>query len=83
MKEWSTLRQICFAAMLLSIGTLIGINLRDSKPTKYYPIEVETYWHVGDHEGYVPMECDSVKGDTIYKDGLVIIEKNLTYIKFK
>jgi len=83
MKEWSRLRQICILVVAICFGALLGINFPDSKPTKHYPIEVETYWHVGNHEGYVPMECDSVKGDTIYKDGLIIVEKNLIYIKFK
>ena len=69
--------------VLFAFGFIIGYAFPKNKPTKRYPIEVQTHWHVGDHQGYVPMECDSVKGDTIYKDGLIIVEKNLTYIKFK
>jgi hypothetical protein len=73
------------ATIILVTGMVIGFVIADlkKKPTKQYPIEVETYWHAGDHQGYVSMECDSVKGDTIYKDGLIIVEPNLTYIKFK
>jgi hypothetical protein len=29
------------------------------------------------------MEVDSVKGDTVYKDGLGIVNKNIKNIKFK
>jgi len=77
---WNFWVPIIFFIVGIFMGLIYPCN---SKPTKNYPIEVETYWHVGNHEGYVPMECDSVKGDTIYKDGLIIVEKNLTYIKFK
>jgi hypothetical protein len=87
MKDWTAfnVKYLAVPFTMLVFGMVIGFGLSESKkkPTKRYPIEVQTHWHVGDHQGYVPMECDSVKGDTIYKDGLIIIEKNLTYIKFK
>jgi hypothetical protein len=29
------------------------------------------------------MECDSIKGDTVYKDGISIVVKNILNIKLK
>ena len=83
MKDWTTVKQICIFAMGVSIGVLICLNLREHKPTKHYPIEVSCYWETEQASHYPTMEADSVKGDTIYKDGLGIVNKNIKNVKFK
>jgi hypothetical protein len=83
MKEWSTLRQICILVVAICFGALLGINFPDSKPTKHYPIEVRCHWETGQVSYYPTMEADSVKGDTIWKDGNKIVNKNIKNVEFK
>jgi hypothetical protein len=86
MKDWkmySEVKNACILVMVVSIGVLIGINLPDDKPTKNYPIEVLTHWETSQSSYYPTMEADSVKGDTIYKDGLGIVNKNIKNVQFK
>ena len=66
------------------VGIIMGIIFpRGSKPSKDYPVivtvcyETKTYWYTD----YI--ECDSVNNDTIFKDGLSIINKNIKNIIFK
>jgi hypothetical protein len=54
-----------------------------SKPTKKYPIEVKCYWSTDGYQSYPNMDADSVKNDTIWKDGLYIVNKNIIDIQFK
>jgi hypothetical protein len=56
---------------------------RNSKPTKNYPIEVSCHWETGQVSYYPTMEADSVKGDSIWKDGVMIINKNIKNVEFK
>ncbi len=71
------------------VGIFMGIIFpRNLKPTKQYPIEVQTYWSTTGYASYpkkykLIMEADSVKGDTIYKDGIFIVNKNILNIEFK
>ena len=83
MKDWTTVKQICIFAMGVSIGVLICLNLREHKPTKHYPIEVLTNWSTDGYQGHPTMDADSVKGDTIWKDGRKIVNKNIINITFK
>jgi hypothetical protein len=66
-------------------GLVIGFVISDSekKKTKNYPIEVKCHWETDQGAGYPTMDADSVKGDTIYKDGLRIVNKNIINIQFK
>jgi hypothetical protein len=70
---------------MLFFGLAIGVGIYDSKKkkTKHYPIEVLTHWETSQSGGYPIMDADSVKGDTIYKDGLRIVNKNIINIQFK
>jgi len=70
---------------ILSSIPIVGVLLPSPKPskTKKYPIEVQCYWSTDGYQGYPSMDVDSVKGDTIYKDGLNIVNKNIINIKFK
>ena len=83
MKDWTTVKQICIFAMGVSIGVLICLNLQEHKPIKHYPIEVLTNWSTDGYQGHPTMDADSVKGDTIWKDGRNIVNKNIINITFK
>ena len=87
MKDWTTfnLKYLAIPFTMLVFGMVIGFGLSESKkkPTKKYPIEVSCYWETGQASHYPTMEADSVKGDTIYKDGLGIVNKNIKNVKFK
>jgi hypothetical protein len=86
MKDWkmySEVKNACILVMVVSIGVLIGINLPDNKPTKNYPIEVRCHWETSQSSYYPTMEADSVKGDTIWKDGNRIVNKNIRNVEFK
>jgi hypothetical protein len=66
------------------VGIFMGIMFpRNSKLTKNYPIEVQCHWETGQVSYYPTMEADSVKGDSIWKDGLMIINKNIKNVEFK
>lgn len=70
---------------MLVFGVVIGIGLSESKkkPTKKYPIEVQSYWSTDGYSSYPSMECDSVKGDTLWKDGSKKVNRNIINISFK
>ena len=68
----------------LILGMIAGlIYPSDTKPTKEYPIQVSCYWESGGMQSYPTMEADSVKGDSIWKDGVMIINKNIKNVEFK
>ena len=70
--------------MFFILGILLGIIFpRNHKPTKEYPIEVQSYWETSGYQSYPTMECDSIKGDTLWKDGNKIVAKNIINITFK
>ena len=72
------------AIVFFMVGISAGLLYPTSTPsTKYYPIEVNCYWHTDQTASYPTMEADSVKGDTIYKDGLGIVNKNIKNVIFK
>jgi hypothetical protein len=68
--------------LAMATGILIGINW-DSKPKKKYPIEVQCYWATSGYISYPQMECDSIHGDTLWKDGNKIVAKNIINIEFQ
>jgi hypothetical protein len=69
----------------LVFGMVIGLQLANSKkkPQKEYPIKVDVCYETKGYWYKDVVECDSVKGDTIYKDSLCIINKNIVNITFK
>lgn len=83
MKDWTNLQKISFILMVVSIISLIVLTSTIKTNKKHYPIEVLTHWSTDGYQGHPSMEADSVKGDTIYKDGLGIVNKNIINIKFK
>ncbi len=84
MREEKIIKQICIAIILICVGALIGNNLPHNKTNKkHYPIEVSCHWETGQVSYYPTMEADSVKGDSIWKDGVMIINKNIKNVEFK
>ena len=70
------------------IGGLTGIFTLDwvikkNPPTKHYPISVQCYWQTNGYSSYPKFECDSIKGDTCWKDGNKIVTKNIINVSFQ
>ncbi len=72
-----------YPIVMLIVGTLLGISMPSSKPSKKYPVEVQCYWSPDGYQSYPTMECDSIKGDTLWKDGGKIVTKNIINVSFK
>lgn len=83
MKDWTKLQKISFILMVVSIISLIVVTSTIKTNKKHYPIEVQCHWQTDGYQGHPTMEADSVKGDTIYKDGIGIVVKNIIQIQFK
>jgi hypothetical protein len=85
--NWSRFNFWNFWAIMFAfiVGTIMGIIFPrgSNKPSKNYPIEVRCYWNHGSYADYPIIQCDSIKGDTLWKDGLMIINKNIINIEFK
>jgi hypothetical protein len=83
--NWKRFNLHNFVPILFFIlGMIAGlIYPRNSKPTKQYPIQVSCYWTSGSMQSYPTMEADSVKGDTVWKDGNKIVNKNIINVTFK
>jgi len=72
------------AAIFFILGIFAGLLYPTStKSTKHYPIEVSCYWETEQTSSFPTMDADSVKSDTIYKDGLGIVNKNIKNVIFK
>jgi len=87
MKDWTTfnVKYLAIPFTMLVFGMVIGFGLSESKkkPSKKYPIEVQCYWSTNGYSSYPNMECDSIKGDTLWKDGSKIVNENIINISFK
>ena len=77
---WNLWLPFIFFIVGIFMGLIYPCN---SKPNKQYPIEVQTHWQTDGYQGHPTMQADSIKGDTIYKDGLFIVNKNILNIEFK
>ena len=84
--EWQVfnIKYLVVPMCMLIGGLVIGFGISDSKKkkTKHYPIEVRCHWETDQSAGYPTMDADSVKGDTIYRDGLKIVSKNIINVQF-
>ena len=69
------------------IGGIIGISIllysQKKSPTKHYPIKVQCFWETNGYQSYPNFECDSIKGDTAWKDGNKIVTKNIVSVSFQ
>ena len=71
---------ICFLAGLFFGYFIFGMP---KVPKKEYPIQVQCYWETNGYQSYPSMECDSIKVDTVWKDGNKIVTKNIINVVFK
>lgn len=87
MKDWKTfyVKYLAIPFAMLILGLVIGFNISQSqkKPMKKYPVEVQCHWSTNGYSSYPTMVCDSIKGDTLWKDGNKIVAKNIINISFK
>jgi len=68
----------------VTLGVWIGFFISEKKePEKKYSIEVQTYWTSDGFQSYPKMDADSLRGDTIFRDGNYIINKNIINVVFK
>jgi len=83
--NWKQFNLENFVPILFFIfGMIAGlIYPSHTKSNKQYPIEIRCYWESGSMQSYPIMEADSVRGDTIYKDGIFIVNKNIKNIEFR
>lgn len=86
--EWTTFNVKYFAIPMTALvfGLVIGFGLSNSThkhPQKEYPVKVDVCYETKGYWYNDVIECDSVKGNTIYKDSLCIINKNIVNITFK
>ena len=74
-----------YPIVMFIVGLILFLFLPHPKSskTKEYPITVQCYWETNGLQSWPSMDVDSVKGDTIWKDGLSIVNKNITNIQFK
>jgi hypothetical protein len=86
-RDWSTFNVKYFAIpmTMLVFGMVIGFGICNSKkkPIKIHPIEVRCVVQTDGWSNFPTMDADSVKGDTIYKNGISIVNKNILNIQFK
>ena len=85
--EWTTFNVKYFAvpmtALVLGLVIGFGIGSQPIKPQKEYPVKVDVCYETKGYWYNDAIECDSIKGDTIYKDSLSIINRNIVNITFK
>ena len=80
-------RYLFYPTIAFILGALMGARFclykLENKPIKEYPIEVQCYWSTNGYQSHPTMDADSIKGDTIYKDGSVIVNKNIINVSYK
>ena len=87
-QDWTTfnVKYLAVPMTMLVFGIVIGFGISDSThkhPQKEYPVKVEVCYETKQYWYTKTIECDSLKGDTIYKDGLFVINKNIVNVIFK
>lgn len=87
MKDWSAFNVKYFAVPMTALifGLVIGFGISNSKKksSKTYPIVVQCFWQTQGFSSYPTTLCDSIKGDTLWKDGNKIVTKNIINVSFK
>lgn len=86
-KDWNTfnVKYLAIPMTMLVFGLVIGFGIASSpkKASKHYPIEVKCYWETTTGQDYPTTACDSVIGDTLWRDGRSIVCKNIINVSFK
>jgi hypothetical protein len=86
--EWTTFNVKYFAIPMTALvfGLVIGFGLASStnkQPTKKYPLQVHIVYETAGYYHTPIIECDSVKGDSLWKDGLKIVNKHIVSVEYK
>ena len=86
--EWTTFNVKYFAIPMTALvfGLVIGFGLVSStnkQPTKKYPLQVHIVYETAGYYHTPTIECDSVKGDSLWKDGLKIVNKHIVSVEYK
>ena len=86
-KDWTAfnLKALAIPMTALICGVVIGFGISHSKkaPSKSYPIEVQCFWQTNGYSSYPTTLCDSIKGDTLWRDGNKIVTRNIINVSFK
>lgn len=87
-QDWTTfnVKYLAVPMTMFVFGIVIGFGIDDSThkhPQKEYPVKIDVCYETKGYWYTDAIECDSVKGDTIYKDSLTIINKNIVNVTFK
>tara|TARA_R110000868_G_scaffold99064_1_gene272789 strand:- start:1913 stop:2176 length:264 start_codon:yes stop_codon:yes gene_type:complete len=85
-KDWDefNVKYLAVPMTALVIGLVIGFGVSlSTNESKHYPIEVKCYWETETGQDYPIMDCDSIKGDTLWRDGRSIVCKNIINVSFK
>ena len=86
-KELFPVKYFAIPITALVFGIVIGFGIAretvSKKPQKEYPVKVDVCYETKGYWYNDVIECDSIKGDTIYKDSLSIINRNIVNITFK
>lgn len=86
--EWTTFNVKYFAIPMtvLVFGLVIGFGLAlsiNNQPTKKYPLQVHIVYETAGLYHTPTIECDSVKDDSLWKDGLKIVNKHIVSVEYK
>ena len=82
---WGPIKIFTFVCLLALCWVLFSYfrNYGTPSETKEYPVEVHCQYGFGYNTVSETMDADSVRGNTIYKDGQWIVNKNIINVKFK
>jgi hypothetical protein len=80
--KYFNLVAILILSGVVGLMVWVGVNPHKDNSQKHYPVTVQCYWETKGYQSYPTFECDSIKGDTCYKDGNVIITKNIINVSF-
>ncbi len=79
MKASDVIVPIILSIVMFWAGCVSGSN----KPKKYYPVRVNCFYQTGNDHTYVGIYVDSVRQDTLWRDGNFIVNKNIVNVTFK
>lgn len=82
-----TVKYFSIPITALVFGIVIGFGIAretvSKKPTKEYPLQVHLVYQQAGYYHTPTIECDSVKGDSLWKDGLKIVNKHIVSVEYK
>ena len=86
-KELFPVKYFAIPITALVFGIVIGFGIAretvSKKPQKEYPLQVHIVYETAGYYHTPIIECDSVKGDSLWKDGLKIVNKHIVSVEYK